>query len=135
MPRHSRHVGQGTSLSPPLPCPPFPLTSPLALKWLSPDAAPPVPWQRVVASNGTISSRGPGTDGAARQREMLAAEGVAVAAGRTGEMRVDFGTDGWFPAPGTIETGVPQPADEEDDEGDGDDPGNQDANGDDTAES
>ncbi|GJE90633.1 MGMT family protein [Phanerochaete sordida] len=90
MPRHSRHVGQ-------------------ALKWLSPDATPPVPWQRVVASNGTISSRGPGTDGAQRQRDMLAAEGVDVAAGRTGEMRVDFTAHGWFPAPGTIATGVPEP--------------------------
>ncbi|EKM50993.1 uncharacterized protein PHACADRAFT_262924 [Phanerochaete carnosa HHB-10118-sp] len=90
MPRHSRHVGQ-------------------ALKWLSPDAAPPVPWQRVVASNGTISSRGPGTDGAERQRATLEAEGVEVVVGRSGDMRVNFEAYGWFPAPGTVATGAPQP--------------------------
>lgn len=69
----------------------------LALKWLSPDIDPPVPWQRVIASSGTISSRGPGTDGAQRQRDALEAEGVEVTDGRTGEMRVDLGTLGWFP--------------------------------------
>ncbi|KAJ1303939.1 hypothetical protein OPQ81_008350 [Rhizoctonia solani] len=57
MPRHSRHVGQ-------------------ALKFL-PDGSD-IPWQRVIASNGTISSRGPGTTGADRQREELQAEGVEV---------------------------------------------------------
>ncbi|KIL00153.1 hypothetical protein PAXRUDRAFT_821942 [Paxillus rubicundulus Ve08.2h10] len=62
MPRHSRHVGQ-------------------ALKFLSPDVAPPVPWHRVISAAGTISSRGPGTDGAHRQREALEAEGVEVTDG------------------------------------------------------
>jgi hypothetical protein len=69
----------------------------LALKWLSPNIDPPVPWQRVIASSGTISSRGPGTDGAQRQRDALEAEGVEVTDGRTGEMRVDLRTYGWFP--------------------------------------
>ena len=68
-----------------------------ALKWLPPNVDPPVPWQRVIASSGTISSRGPGTDGAQRQREALEAEGVEVTDGRTGEMRVDMRTYGWFP--------------------------------------
>jgi len=77
-PTYSRHVGQ-------------------ALKWLSPDVDPPVPWQRVIASSGTISSRGPATDGAQRQRDALEAEGVEVSDGRTGEMRVDLWTYGWFP--------------------------------------
>ncbi|KAG6332901.1 hypothetical protein ID866_6188 [Astraeus odoratus] len=88
MPSYSRHVGQ-------------------ALKFLSPDVAPPVPWHRVISSAGTISSRGPGTDGAQRQREALEAEGVEVAIGRTGERRVDLTTWGWFPQPGTIDIGVP----------------------------
>lgn len=70
---------------------------PLALKWLSPDLDPPVPWQRVIGSSGTISSRGPGTDGAQRQRDALEAEGVEVTDGRTGEMRVDLRAYGWFP--------------------------------------
>ncbi|KIM79098.1 hypothetical protein PILCRDRAFT_40392, partial [Piloderma croceum F 1598] len=78
MPRHSRHVGQ-------------------ALKFLSPNAAPPVPWYRVVSSSGTISSRGPGTEGARRQRDELEAEGVEVSTGRTGEMRINFVRWGWFP--------------------------------------
>ena len=69
----------------------------LALKWLSPNVDPPVPWQRVIASSGTISSRGPGTDGAQRQRDALEAEGVEVTNGRTGEMRVDLRAYGWFP--------------------------------------
>ena len=69
----------------------------LALKWLSPNIDPPVPWQRVIASSGTISSRGPGTDGAQRQRDALEAEGVEVTDGRTGEMRVDLRAYGWFP--------------------------------------
>jgi len=84
MPRHSRHVGQ-------------------ALKFLSPNTAPPVPWYRVVSSSGTISSRGPGTDGARRQRDELEAEGVDVSTGRTGEMRIDFGRWGWFPQVGSVD--------------------------------
>ena len=56
-----------------------------------------MPWQRVIASSGTISSRGPETDGARRQRDALEAEGVEVTDGRTGEMRVDLRMYGWFP--------------------------------------
>lgn len=69
----------------------------LALKWLSPNTDPPVPWQRVIASSGTISSRGPGTDGAQRQRDALEAEGIEVTDGQAGEMRVNLRTHGWFP--------------------------------------
>ncbi|KAH9926348.1 DNA binding methylated-DNA-cysteine S-methyltransferase [Amylocystis lapponica] len=87
MPRHSRHVGQ-------------------ALKFISPNAQPPVPWQRVLGASGTISSRGPGTEGAARQHEALEAEGVQVTVGRTGEMRVDLREYGWFPAVGSVDIGV-----------------------------
>ncbi|TFK35677.1 MGMT family protein [Crucibulum laeve] len=83
MPSHSRHVGQ-------------------ALKFLSPDTNPPVPWYRVVGASGAISSCGPGTDGARRQRDQLVAEGVEVTEGRTGDLRVDFTRWGWFPAPGTV---------------------------------
>ncbi|OBZ73468.1 Alkyltransferase-like protein 1 [Grifola frondosa] len=71
MPNYSRHVGQ-------------------ALKFLSPDANPPVPWYRVVSASGSISSRGPGTDGAERQRQELEAEGVEVAVRRGGELKVDL---------------------------------------------
>ncbi|KIK56538.1 hypothetical protein GYMLUDRAFT_204720 [Collybiopsis luxurians FD-317 M1] len=78
MPRHSRHVGQ-------------------ALKLLDPGHTPPVPWQREVSSSGAISSRGPGADDAQRQREALEQEEVEVVVGRTGQMKVDFGTYGWFP--------------------------------------
>ncbi|KZT05687.1 MGMT family protein [Laetiporus sulphureus 93-53] len=91
MPNYSRHVGQ-------------------ALKYVSPDVQPPMPWHRVLASSGTISSRGPGTDGAERQRQALEAEGVEVTVGRTGELRVDLRRWGWFPAVGTVD--LPQ-ADEE----------------------
>ncbi|KAF4562983.1 hypothetical protein EYR36_003416 [Pleurotus pulmonarius] len=85
-PNYSRHVGQ-------------------ALKFLSPNTNPPVPWHRVIASSGTISSRGPGTNGAQLQQEALEAEGVEVTVGRTGELRVDMKTWGWFPAPGSIVIG------------------------------
>ncbi|THU96820.1 MGMT family protein [Dendrothele bispora CBS 962.96] len=74
MPNYSRHVGQ-------------------ALKWASLDT---IPWQRVVGSSGAISSRGPGTNGAQRQREALEAEGVEVTVGRTGDFRVDLQTFGWW---------------------------------------
>lgn len=77
----------------------------VALKWVSPDTAPPIPWQRVLASNGSISSRGPGTNGAQRQKEALEAEGVEVTVSRSGELHVDLGAWGWFPAPGTIDFG------------------------------
>ncbi|KAJ7482403.1 MGMT family protein [Mycena galericulata] len=80
MPNHSRHVGQV----------------------LTPGVNPPVPWHRVVSSSGTISSRGPGTTGAQNQSDELEAEGVEVAVGRTGEMKVDLSVFGWFPEPGTI---------------------------------
>ncbi|KAH7333913.1 MGMT family protein [Rhizoctonia solani] len=80
MPRHSRHVGQ-------------------ALKFL-PDGSD-IPWHRVIASNGTISSRGPGTTGADRQREALQAEGIEVShpAPGGGLMRVNLTEYGWFPDP------------------------------------
>lgn len=69
----------------------------VALKFLGPTTNPPVPWHRVIGASGAISSRGPGTDGARRQRDALIAEGVEVTVGRTGEMRVDFSRWGWFP--------------------------------------
>ncbi|KAI6008866.1 MGMT family protein [Pisolithus orientalis] len=87
MPNYSRLVGQ-------------------ALKFLSRDVEPLVPWQRVISSAETISSRGPGTNGAQIQREALEAEGVEVVVGRTGGFRVDLARWGWFPAPGTVEIGV-----------------------------
>ncbi|KAF8874279.1 DNA binding methylated-DNA-cysteine S-methyltransferase [Infundibulicybe gibba] len=96
MPNHSRHVGQ-------------------ALKFLSPDVHPPIPWYRVVASSGAISSRGPGTDGARRQRDELIAEGVEVSeftAGGGGG-KVNMGQWGWFPDPGRWRESV-----EEGEEGD-----------------
>ncbi|KIO32374.1 hypothetical protein M407DRAFT_241459 [Tulasnella calospora MUT 4182] len=91
MPNYSRHVGQ-------------------ALKFLPEDTD--VPWQRVISSSGAISSRGPGTDGARRQREALEAEGVEVSEGRGGELKVDLRTYGWFPA--SIEAAAPEEDDEED---------------------
>lgn len=69
-----------------------------ALKFLSPDANPPVPWQRVVSSAGKISSRGPGTDGAQLQCEALEAEDVEVRVGRANELLIDLVGYGWFPA-------------------------------------
>lgn len=78
----------------------------LALKFVSPDVQPPIPWYRVISSSGAISSRGPGTSGADNQRQELEAEGVEVSVGRMGDMRVDMKRYGWFPAPGTIDTGV-----------------------------
>ncbi|TDL18497.1 MGMT family protein [Rickenella mellea] len=76
MPQHARHVGQ-------------------ALKFLNPGSG--VPWQRVVSSSGAISSRGPGTDGAARQRDALEAEGVNVNNMPSGGFTVSLGEYGWFP--------------------------------------
>lgn len=80
--------------------------APTALKFLSPDVTPPVPWHRVISAAGTISSRGPGTTGAQRQRDALEAEGIEVTDGRTGDFRVNLATWGWFPAPGTISIGT-----------------------------
>lgn len=64
-----------------------------------------------MSSNGTISSRGPGTQGAQFQRHELEAEGVEVTTGRTGEMRIDLRTWGWFPAAETID--LPASSEEE----------------------
>jgi methylated-DNA-protein-cysteine methyltransferase-like protein len=80
----------------------------LALKFLPPNTNPPIPWHRVIGASGTISSRGPGTDGAQRQRDALVAEGVDVTTGRTGELRVDFGQYGWFPSIDAIRIQHPQ---------------------------
>ncbi|KAI0824305.1 6-O-methylguanine DNA methyltransferase [Trametes gibbosa] len=91
MPTYSRHVGQ-------------------ALKFLSPAVHPPIPWHRVLSASGAIPSRGPGTSGATRQRDALVAEGVAVLAARAGQFRVDLAHYGWFPAVGTVHTGVQHPA-------------------------
>ena len=55
-----------------------------------------------MSSSGTISSRGPGTEGARRQRDELEAEGVEVSTGRTGEIRIDFVRWGWFPQIGSV---------------------------------
>lgn len=76
----------------------------VALKFLGPQdqAQNPVPWQRVISAAGTISSRGPGTDGADVQRQALEAEGIEVTRGRTGELRVDMAQYGWFPDPGAV---------------------------------
>ncbi|KAJ3523503.1 hypothetical protein NMY22_g11413 [Coprinellus aureogranulatus] len=118
MPRHSRHVGQGPvfvlnlyryradGLTPAL----------AALKFLAPQANQPVPWQRVIGASGTISSRGPGTDGAQRQRQALEAEGVEVITGRTGEMRVDLARFGWFPAPAAPARGAADEEEEDEDD-------------------
>ncbi|KAH9850888.1 DNA binding methylated-DNA-cysteine S-methyltransferase [Lenzites betulinus] len=91
MPTYSRHVGQ-------------------ALKFVSPDVVPPIPWYRVLSSSGTISSRGPGTSGANRQRDALVAEGVDVQTARSGEFKVGLRQYGWFPAVGSVDIGVQQPA-------------------------
>ena len=88
----------------------------IALKFVAPDAD--IPWHRVLSSTGTISSRGPGTSGAQRQREALEAEGVEVVVGRTGEFRVNLGEWGWFPDVGTVDTGTNVAADPEDEAND-----------------
>ncbi|CEL57132.1 Alkyltransferase-like protein 1 OS=Schizosaccharomyces pombe (strain 972 / ATCC 24843) GN=atl1 PE=1 SV=1 [Rhizoctonia solani AG-1 IB] len=87
MPRYSRHVGK-------------------ALKFLPGDSD--IPWHRVIASNGTISSRGPGTTGADRQRQALQAEGVEVNLSTLGRglMRVNLSEYGWFPDPSEVELDV-----------------------------
>lgn len=73
-----------------------------ALKFLD-SANTDVPWQRVVSSAGKISSRGPGTDGAQRQREALEEEGVEVQVGQSGSLSVNFSQVGWFPEHITVE--------------------------------
>lgn len=100
MPNHSRHVGQ-------------------ALKFLPPNTNPPIPWHRVISASGTISSRGPGTDGAQRQRDALVAEGVEVVTGRTGEMRVDLRAFGWFPAVERFRRGGEEAGEEDEEDGGG----------------
>lgn len=77
--------------------------STIALKFLSPDTTPLVPWYRVVSSSGVISSRGPGTEGAQRQKEALEVEGVEVSTGRTGDLRVNLAVWGWFPQVGSVD--------------------------------
>lgn len=66
-----------------------------ALKFLDPSTD--IPWQRVVSSTGKISSRGPGTSGAQRQREALEVEGVEIRVTRENEFAVRWDTYGWFP--------------------------------------
>lgn len=51
----------------------------------------------MLSSSGRISSRGPGTEGAARQRDALVAEGVEVRESRSGEWSVRWAECGWFP--------------------------------------
>jgi methylated-DNA-protein-cysteine methyltransferase-like protein len=102
MPNHSRHVGQGEFVLKNLVLAQVDFVLAPALKFLSPNTNPPVPWHRVIGASGVISSRGPGTQGAQRQADTLTAEGVEVSTGRTGELRVDFGRWGWFPQPGQI---------------------------------
>ncbi|KAG8690902.1 hypothetical protein FRC09_011797, partial [Ceratobasidium sp. 395] len=75
----------------------------LALKFL-PDGTD-IPWHRVIASNGTISSRGPGTTGADRQRQALEDENVEVSAPGMGNglMKVNIKEYGWFPDPTEVD--------------------------------
>lgn len=61
-----------------------------ALKFIGPNSD--VPWQRVVSASGKISSRGPNTEGADRQRIVLEGEGVIVQ-----DMRISWAQYGWFP--------------------------------------
>lgn len=102
MPTHSRQVGQGkrSALSRIDYSAHHAHTKKKALRFLPSNTNPPVPWHRVIGASGTISSRGPGTDGARRQRDALVAEGVDVVQGRSGEFRVDLGRYGWFPPVG-----------------------------------
>jgi len=100
MPSYSRHVAQG---NPHIPFNTSEANSDTscnvtALSTSTPAADPPVPWQRVISSAGKISSRGPGTDGAQRQREALETEDVEVRVGRANELLVDF-TDGIWVVP------------------------------------
>lgn len=88
----------------------------IALKFVAPDTN--IPWHRVLSSTGIISSRGPGTSGAQRQKEALEAEGVEVVVGRTGEFRVNLGEWGWFPEVGNVDTGTTIAADPDDEAND-----------------
>ena len=71
----------------------------------------------MLAASGTISSRGPGTDGATRQRNALVGEGVDVVTTRAGDFKVDLRAFGWFPAVGTVDIGI----DVDEEEGGGED--------------
>lgn len=76
-----------------------------ALKFLPPtqDQNNQIPYHRVVSSTGAISSRGPATQDAHRQRQALEAEGVDVQDSRAGgEGRVSLAAWGWFPEVGSI---------------------------------
>lgn len=117
MPRNSRHVGQGLEIR----C--CELRQILtgksaALKYL--DAGSDVPWQRVVSSTGKISSRGPGTTGAQRQREALEEEGVEVRVIRDGEFAVNWAECGWFPEHVDLDTDIAGAVPEADAEADAD---------------
>jgi methylated-DNA-protein-cysteine methyltransferase-like protein len=111
-PNYSRHVGQGEQLDCLIQL--CAIICVIALKFLPSNTNPPIPWHRVIAASGTISSRGPGTDGARRQRDALVAEGVDVVQGRSGEFRVDLGRFGWFPP--VHEAGLRESEDEDEDE-------------------
>ena len=67
----------------------------------------------MLSSSGATSSRGPGTDGANRQRDALVAEGIDVVTTRSGELKVDLRQYGWFPAPGTVDIGAELEEDED----------------------
>ncbi|KAK3904107.1 hypothetical protein C8A05DRAFT_13980 [Staphylotrichum tortipilum] len=56
-----------------------------------------VPWQRVINAKGIVSPRSQ-PSGAHNQAAALEAEGVTVTTGPLGELMVDFGEFGWFPA-------------------------------------
>ena len=150
MPRHSRHVGQGSFV--PFPAKKekkekkkkkttslhliiltfdwFPIRGGLgiiALKFISPDTNPPIPWQRVISSSGmlfyfiimwslrscmncsfittnagTISSRGPGTQGAQIQKQILETEGIQI----SDSLHINLSQYGWFPPIGSVDVGV-----------------------------
>ena len=89
-----------------------------ALKFLPSNTNPPIPWHRVIGASGTISSRGPGTNGAQNQRDALQAEGVDVTTGRNGEMRVNLSQFGWFPSIAELDPPRHQDVDDDDDDDD-----------------
>lgn len=126
MPRHARLVGQGMYSTLDRGSSSEMITkTKTALKFLSPQTTPPVPWHRVVNASGAIASRGPGTDGGRRQRQALEAEGVVVVDGRGGdgggEGRVSLREYGWFPAVGSVDLGEFGPAQVGGGEGEGSD--------------
>lgn len=100
-----------------------------------------VPWQRVINSKGVISPRSiyflrnlmrgchhlyiltgwsrSQPAGTQNQAAALRAEGVTVTTGALGELIVDFGEYGWFPAILPSEAGQEDGVDDEVEEGDG----------------